>query len=300
MASLSGQVAFGSAGLAFGRFDEAESYQVIRSAYAAGIRIFDTARVYAPPGDEAHGERMLREALDGYPEVIVSTKGGHWREGEAIYPVDNRPERLRKDVDTSLRALRLDRLPLFFVHRVDMDDVPIEEIVGTLADLRCDGKIERIGISNVSTEQIERAAAVAPIDAVQNRVSVRADPAWDPSVALCDELGITLFGFGVFNSHPNDPDKRPIQDVLPNLAVQAELRGVPLQRLAVRALLSTFPSLSLIVGATRKATAEEAGAMLKEPWTEDTAAAYARDRAGMIEGDYRQRPLTITPESPRR
>ena len=293
MTEFAGQIALGGATLSMGNIPEVQALDVIHTAYDAGIRFFDTARVYTKVGDDSHNERLFQCGLSGRSDVIISTKGGHWRNGERSFPVDNRPERLRLDAELSLRALKLERLPLYYVHRVDMDDVPIEEIVGELAALQAEGKIERIGISNVTEDQIRRAAATARIAAVQNRVSVRADPNWDPTLGACSELGITLFGFAIFSSHPNDPDKRALPEVLPALALEAGRRGVPLERLVVRAMLAAFSNLSLIVGATRSETAREAGAMVTEPWDAALGEAYEKDRAGLVYGDYRQRPLAL-------
>ncbi len=293
MTELSGQIALGGATLSMGDVPEDRALDVIHEAYDSGVRFYDTARVYTKTGDDSHNERLLQRALSGRSDVVVSTKGGHWRSGERTFPVDNRPARLRLDAELSLRTLQLDRLPLYYVHRVDMDEVPIEDIVGELAALQAEGKIERIGISNVTEDQIRRAAATARISAVQNRVSVRADPTWDPTIGVCEELGITLFGFAIFSSHPNDPDKRPLAEVLPELAREAQRRDVPLQRMIVRAMLTAFPNLSLVIGATRPETAREAGAMLTEPWDAALGEAYERDRAGLVYGDYRQRPLAL-------
>lgn len=291
--ALPGQIALGCAALSMQDIPESTGLEVIRTAYDSGVRFFDTARVYTPVGDDTHNERLLRQALEGLPDVVISTKGGHWRAGERSFPVDNRPERLRQDAELSLRVLGLDRLPLYFVHRVDMDDVPIEDSVGELAALQSEGKIDLIGVSNVTADQIRRAAATTSIAAVQNRVSLRADPVWDPTVGVCEELGITMFGFAAFSNHPNDPDKRPLPEVLPNLALLAAARDVPLERLAVRAVLAAFPHLSLLVGARRPETAREAGAIIAELYDEELGAAYEADRALLVHGDYRQRPLPV-------
>jgi pyridoxine 4-dehydrogenase len=173
---FSGEVALGGAGYSLSPHapnDDDVAVRVIRAGYDRGIRIFDTARAYAPVGMPFHNEELMRRALAGRADAIIATKGGHWRAGASDFPADNRPERLRKDAEDSLRALALDCLPLYYVHRVDRDTVPIEDSVGALDDLRREGKIARIGISNVTAEQVRRAVAIAPVAAVQNRLSVR-------------------------------------------------------------------------------------------------------------------------------
>jgi aryl-alcohol dehydrogenase-like predicted oxidoreductase len=286
---LAGKVALGAASLSFLEMTESTASDVVREAYDAGIRIFDSARAYAPIGDPEHNERLLRRALEGRPDALIATKGGHWHATATTFPADNRPERLRQDAETSLRALGLERLPLYYVHRLDMDVVPADDAIGTLEELRTEGKIDRIGISNITAEQLLAATRSGSIDAVQNRISVRADPDADPLIAACTRLGIPLFGFSGFASHPHDPDKRPLDEVLPNLARVALERGLPLHRVAARALMSRVPVLSMIVGATRRETAREAGAIATQEWDAELDAAYERDRAQLTPGDYSQR-----------
>lgn len=121
-----------------GSEDDDRSLRMIRSAYGAGIRVFDSALAYAPIG-QSFPKELFRRALDRAPDVVIATKGGHWRTGKRDFPVDNRPELLRRDVDENLRALGVDRLPLSHMHRVDLGDLPIEDRVSALEELRVAG-----------------------------------------------------------------------------------------------------------------------------------------------------------------
>lgn len=276
---LSGQVALGAAMLSLESRSPQEdevAAEIIRTGYDEGIRIFDTARAYARVGAPFHNEELMRRALARRDDAIIVTKGGHWRAGESDFPVDNRPGRLRSDAEDSLRTLGLDCLPLYYVHRVDLDDVPIEESVGALDDLRREGKIARIGISNVTAAQVRRASATAPVAAVQNRLSVRTVLNADV-VTACEKLGIAMFGFTPLRYWP--PDTTPdLARALPRLAQLASERCVPLARLALRGLLATSPAVSVIVGPGRLETAREAALVPSEPWDDTLQTAFSLDR----------------------
>jgi pyridoxine 4-dehydrogenase len=276
---LSGQVAIGAAVASLESRsveEDDDAAEIIRAGYDHGIRIFDTARAYARVGEPFHNEALMRRALAGTDDAVIATKGGHWRAGESDFPVDNRPERLRSDAEDSLRTLGLDCLPLYYVHRVDLDDVPIEESVGALDQLRREGKIARIGISNVTAGQVRRAAATAPVAAVQNRLSVRTVLNADV-VQVCEELGIAMFGFTPLRYWP--PDTTPdLARALPRLAGLARERGIPLARLALRGLLASSQAVSVIVGPGRQETAREAALVRAEPWDEALQAAFSLDR----------------------
>jgi aryl-alcohol dehydrogenase-like predicted oxidoreductase len=250
---------------------------IVREAYDRGVRIFDSARAYAPVDDPAHNERLMMHALAGCDDAIIATKGGHWRQTESVFLADNRPERLRQDVEDSLRVLGVERLPLYYVHRADMGKVPIEESVAALEDLRREGKVARIGISNVTAAQVRRAAVVAPIAAVQNRLSARTRLNADV-IDICAKLGIAVFGYAPLRFAPPD-GQADLGQALPNLAREAVRRGVPLQRLALRGLLASSPVVSLVLGASRIETAQEIALVPEEPWDDGLETAFARDRA---------------------
>ena len=148
--------------------DRAESIRVLRKAVELGINFIDTADSYGP----SVSEEIIAEALYPYPkELIIATKAGLERPGPDQWVPNGKPEHLRKACEGSLRRLRLERIDLYQLHRID-DKVPAEEQLGTLKDLQKEGKIKHIGLSEVSVAQIEHARKHVAIVTVQNRYSV--------------------------------------------------------------------------------------------------------------------------------
>src|SRR5918992_2296452 len=167
--------------------DPANALAVLRRAVELGINFVDTADSYGPEINE----RQIAEELHPYPdELVIATKGGlhHVRQGEWIR--DGRPETLRAACDSSLERLRVERIDLYQLHSVD-PGVPIEESVGTLADLQREGKIRHIGLSNVDARQLARAREVATIVSVQNRYNV-VDRHSEGVLELCEREGIAF------------------------------------------------------------------------------------------------------------
>jgi pyridoxine 4-dehydrogenase len=148
--------------------DRGEAIRVLRAAIELGINFIDTADSYGP----AVSEEIIAEALYPYPkDLVIATKAGFDRPGPDKWVTNGRPEHLRAACEGSLRRLRLERIDLFQLHRID-SAVPAEEQLGTLKDLQTEGKIEHIGLSEVSVAQIEHARKIVPIVTVQNRYSV--------------------------------------------------------------------------------------------------------------------------------
>ncbi len=143
--------------------------RVLRRVVELGITFIDTADSYGPEVSE----RLIAEALHPYPDgLVIATKGGLTRTGRGgPWPPDGRPEHLREACEGSLRRLKLDRIDLYQLHRVD-PKVPLEDSVGALAELRQEGKVRHVGLSNVSVDQLERAESIVPIVSVQNEYSV--------------------------------------------------------------------------------------------------------------------------------
>jgi pyridoxine 4-dehydrogenase len=141
---------------------------VLRRALELGINLIDTSDAYGPEVNE----RQIAEALHPYPEdLVVATKGGLTRPGPRQWEPDGRPGQLREACESSLLRLRLERIDLYQLHSPD-PGVHFEESVGTLAELREEGKIRHVGLSNVSVEQLEQAQEIVPIATVQNRYSL--------------------------------------------------------------------------------------------------------------------------------
>ena len=147
-----------------GRPSRSEAIKVVHASLRAGVNFIDTADVYClDQSDIGHNEKLIAEALGQIQatNVVVASKGGLQRPGGA-WVTDAHPRRLRSACEASLKALRLPVLPLYQLHAVD-DAVPLEDSVGALADLRRQGKIAHIGLSNVSPAELRRAMAIAPI-----------------------------------------------------------------------------------------------------------------------------------------
>jgi pyridoxine 4-dehydrogenase len=141
---------------------------VLRRALELGINLIDTADSYGPEVNE----RQIAEALYPYPEdLVIATKGGLTRPGPGRWERDGRPEHLREACESSLMRLRVERIDLYQLHSPD-PEVPFEESVGALAELRSEGKIRHVGLSNVSVGQLEQAQQIVPIVSVQNRYSL--------------------------------------------------------------------------------------------------------------------------------
>jgi aryl-alcohol dehydrogenase-like predicted oxidoreductase len=148
--------------------DRAECVRVLRRAVELGVDFVDTADSYGP----YVSEEIIREALHPYPEqLLIATKAGFVRHGPDVWAPVGRPEYLRQEVEMSLRRLGLDRIELFQLHRID-PKVPVEEQIGVLAELRDEGKIAAIGLSEVSVEQIEKVRGMAEVATVQNLYNV--------------------------------------------------------------------------------------------------------------------------------
>lgn len=148
--------------------DRAEAVRVLRKAVELGINFIDTADSYGPEVSE----KIIAEALHPYPaDLVIATKGGFDRTGPNKWVENGRPEHLRSACEGSLRRLRLEQIALYQLHRID-PKVPAEEQLGTLKELQAEGKIEHIGLSEVSVQQIQHAQTIVPIVSVQNRYSL--------------------------------------------------------------------------------------------------------------------------------
>jgi pyridoxine 4-dehydrogenase len=148
--------------------DPEQARAVLRRAVELGVNLIDTADSYGPEVSE----RLIGETLHPYPDdLVIATKGGFKRSGPGRWEIDGRPEHLREACEGSLRRLKLDAIELYQLHRPD-PAVPLEESVGALVRLREEGKLRRIGLSNVGVDQLERALAITEIATVQNRFNL--------------------------------------------------------------------------------------------------------------------------------
>jgi pyridoxine 4-dehydrogenase len=164
-----------------------EALAVLRRAVELDVNFIDTADSYGPNVNE----ELIAEALFPYPSgLVIATKGGWNRPGPNQWTHDATPAHLREAVEGSLKRLRLESIDLYQLHTPD-PVVSLEDSVGTLAQLKSEGKIRHIGLSNVTQEHIERARRIVPIVSVQNRYSF-ADREWDYVVAYCERNGIAF------------------------------------------------------------------------------------------------------------
>jgi pyridoxine 4-dehydrogenase len=155
---------------------------VLRRAVELDVDFIDTADSYGPEVSE----RLIAEALHPYPpDLVIATKGGLTRPGPGRWEPDGRPERLKRCCEESLLRLKLDSIPLHQLHTPD-PKVPFEESVGALADLRDEGKVRHVGLSNVGVEHIEQAQKIVPIVSVQNRYSLTARDS-EGALKVCEQ-----------------------------------------------------------------------------------------------------------------
>ncbi|MCK9900147.1 oxidoreductase [Parafrankia colletiae] len=168
--------------------DREQSIAVVRRAVELGVTLIDTAFLYGGGANE----QLLTEALYPYPDdLLITTKVGVAQTGpEGEWRLDGRPEVLRDQVEQALRRLRMDRIELLQLHRVD-PEVPVADQLGTLRELRDAGKVGRIGLSEVSAAELARARESVEIVSVQNRYGV-VDREHEPVLAACAAAGIAF------------------------------------------------------------------------------------------------------------
>ncbi|RJQ72312.1 MAG: aldo/keto reductase [Desulfobacteraceae bacterium] len=165
--------------------DRKESIAVLKRAVELGITFIDTADSYGPDVSE----QLIAEALYPYPAgLVIATKAGFQRTGPGQWVEDGRPEHLRKACEGSLRRLRLERIDLFQLHRID-PKVPMQDQIETLIDLQRQGKIRHIGLSEVTVEQIEAAGRMISVATVQNRYNL-VDRKSEDVLAYCTRRNI--------------------------------------------------------------------------------------------------------------
>ena len=251
---------------------ERQALEVIRAALDAGVRIIDTADVYClDDADIGHNERLVSEALRGWSgdrdAVLVATKGGLTRPA-GRWESDGSPEHLRAACDRSLRALGVGRIGLYQLHAPD-PQVPFEESVGALAELRRQGKIRWVGLSNVSVAQIRTAQAIVPVASVQNRLNPFFRESLEGGVVrYCAEQGIGFLAYSPTGGGRLNR-KLPEHPVLRPMAVRL---GVSAHALVLAWVLAQSPTVIAIPSARVVAHAlDSVGAEAVELSAEDFA-----------------------------
>ena len=165
--------------------DREEARRVLKRAVELGVNLIDTADAYGPETSEL----LIAEALHPYPkDLVIATKGGLTRPGPGDWKPNGRPEYLKQCVEKSLKRLQLDRIDLYQLHRID-PKVPMEDSLGAIKEMRDAGKIRYVGLSEVTSDEIERARKVLPIATVQNRYNI-ADRKWENALKYCEKEGL--------------------------------------------------------------------------------------------------------------
>lgn len=171
--------------------DREQAMQVLYEVVDAGVRHIDTADAYGP----AIAEEYIREVLCPYPDdLVVATKGGLTRHGPGMWKPCGHPEYLRQCVELSLWRLKLDRIGLYYLHRID-PAVPMEDQIAVLAEMQTEGKIHHIGLSKVTVDQIRQASELVDIAAVQNKYSVT-NRTSEEAVRYCELNNIAFVPYG--------------------------------------------------------------------------------------------------------
>src|SRR3984893_13171117 len=239
--------------------DRDNALKVLRRAVELGVNLIDTADAYGPETSEL----LIAEALHPYPKgLVIATKGGNTRPGPNQWVPDGRPEYLKGCVDKSLKRLRLERIDLYQLHRVD-SKVPMEESLGALKEMQVAGKIRHVGLSELGPEEIARARKVLPIVTVQNRYNIE-DRKWENALAYCEKENLGFmpwFPVGGGRGLKTGPA----------LEALAKARGASVYQVALAWLLQRSPVMLPIPGTSNIAHLEEnvAAAKLKltpEEW----------------------------------
>jgi aryl-alcohol dehydrogenase-like predicted oxidoreductase len=255
-----------------GRPDEDRAIRTIHAALDAGITLIDTADAYAyDETDVGHNERLIAKALRGRRDgVLVATKGGHTRRGQA-WELDGRPEHIRAACEASLRALETDVIDLYQFHRPD-PDVPYAESIGAFRDLRDEGKVRWVGVSNASVEQLDEARQIVDIVSVQNQLALNfTSPVAKGEVAYAGEHGLAFLPWsplGGIGKADGTADVSPV-------ARAAEAHGVSPQQVVLAWLLALSPHMIPIPGSSRPETIADSAAAAELTLADDEVQAIS-------------------------
>lgn len=221
--------------------DRAQAKAVLRHLLDLDVNFIDTADSYGPEVSE----QLIAEVLYPYPDdLVIATKGGLERPGPGNWVPNGRPDHLRRACEGSLKRLRLDQIPLYQFHRPD-PKVPLEESVGALVDLKDEGKIRHIGLSNVNEDELRRAQQLTPIVSIQNRYNLTERGSED-LVDLCEQEELAFLPWGPLG----DADTGPVADI-------ATRHSATVQQIVLAWLLAGSPAMLPIPGTSSVAHLEE-------------------------------------------
>ena len=219
-----------------------QAVRVLQRAVELGVNFFDTAAAYGPHV----AEEIIAEALYPYPGLVIATKGGLERPGPDRWVENGRPEFLREQLEGSLRRLRVERIDLWQLHRVD-PKVPAQEQFEAVQEFQREGLIRHVGLSEVSVDQIEQARKVLTIVSVQNRYNVT-DRKWEKEVEYCEREGLAFIPWFPLSAGALDH---------PALNAVAARHGATVFQIALAWLLEHSPSILVIPGTSSVEHLEE-------------------------------------------
>jgi pyridoxine 4-dehydrogenase len=224
--------------------DRAESVRVVQRAIEMGVNFIDTADAYGPHVSE----EILAEAIYPYPEgVVIATKAGLERPGPDRWEPSGRPENLRRQLEGSLRRLRLERIELWQLHRID-PAVPEAEQFEAMREFQRQGLVRHLGLSEATVDAVQRARRVVPIVSVQNRYNV-SSRRWDDVVSYCEREGLAFIPWFPLSAGGLD-EGGPLVRV-------AGRHGASVYQIALAWLLARSPSMLVIPGTSSVKHLEE-------------------------------------------
>jgi aryl-alcohol dehydrogenase-like predicted oxidoreductase len=221
--------------------DSAQAKAVLRHLLDLDVNFIDTADSYGPEVSEG----LIAEALYPYPDdLVIATKGGLERPGPGQWTPNGHPKHLRQACEGSLKRLRLDAIPLYQLHRPD-PRVPLEESIGTLVELKSEGKIRHIAVSNVTEHELRQAQDLTPIVSIQNRFNLT-DRRSEDLVDLCEQESLVFLPWGPLA----DADTGPMSEI-------ARRHTATVQQIVLAWELARSPQMLPIPGTSSMAHLEE-------------------------------------------
>src|SRR5438552_6102784 len=216
--------------------DRINAIKVLKRAVELGVNLIDTADAYGPETSEL----LIAEALHPYPKgLVIATKGGLTRPGPGQWVPNGRPDYLKGCVDKSLKRLKLERIDLYQLHRVD-HNVPMEDSLGAIKEAQQAGKIRHIGLSEVSQEEIARARKVVPIVSIQNRYNFD-HRKWENALAYCETENLGFLPWSPIGGNRGIKSGSSLDPV-------AKAHGVSVYQVALAWLLQCSPVMLPIPG----------------------------------------------------
>ncbi len=224
--------------------DRDEAKRVLKRAVELGVDLIDTADAYGPETSEL----LIAEALHPYPQgLVIATKGGLTRPGPGDWAPNGRPDYMKQCVDGSLKRLRLERIDLYQLHRID-PKVPMEDSLGAIKEMQQAGKIRHVGLSEVGPREIAQARKILPIVTVQNQYNL-SNRKWDNALKYCEKEGL-----GFMPWSPVGGGRSLKGGALEEVAKQ---KGVSVYQVAIAGLLQRSPVMLPIPGTSSVKHLEE-------------------------------------------